>query len=156
MNYDSEKSIISGWLRTWLKVWTAMPDHATSTSAGKMNTFSPTWNIWKACFQSISAPEKIGAPLRLALRAKIRSGAPTSAPASNPERCAPTSAPTAVRQKSQINKSDCKWSLQLCLWQLLILGRILEAMWGQFYARSAKFLQNFSVFLLIFCWFYAS
>ena len=43
--------------------------------------------------QSISAPEKIGAPLRLALRAKIRSGAPTSAPASNPERGAPTSAP---------------------------------------------------------------
>lgn len=52
MNYDSEKSIITGWFRTWLKVWTAMPDHATSTSAGKKNTFSPTWNIWKACFVS--------------------------------------------------------------------------------------------------------
>ena len=40
-------------------------------------------------FQSISAPEKFGAPLR----AIFRSGAPSSAPASNPERCAPTSAP---------------------------------------------------------------
>ena len=44
-------------------------------------------------FQSISAPEKFGAPLRVALRAIFRSAAPSSAPASNPERCAPTSAP---------------------------------------------------------------
>ena len=38
-------------------------------------------------YQSISAPEKIGAPLRLAFRAIIRSGSPTSAPTSNLERC---------------------------------------------------------------------
>ena len=47
-------------------------------------------------YQSISAPEKTGAPLRLALRATIRSGAPASAPASNPERALRQ----ALRQRS--------------------------------------------------------